>query len=384
MDKMRVKLATQVFSKSMADGLTYYNEIKVNSLWNCAGTIEFTLRLNDLFDALNRRYPNEGIRHESSDLKMLARGIDLLNSWECELQNGTISNDMFLTHSTAQGLRVTLQSTIDLSVHLLTKCSFNYVLSCKFNQDPIERFFGKVRQAAGENDHPDMPTFLQLYRTLTLYSLLKPPKFGNCEVQENETSLLDFAAFKDVFQGKTMDTYKEHLDELRRKMDGLIETEEWECEDVLCTDDTIPEVADCIVYYVTGFLSRKVKTMFSCSVCRDSLSVRANSGNEAALTNSKTQGGLVHPNSNLFKIVRVAEDYFSKHCDDHDVFWNTTDHVIAYGDMSFPCNDHKTDAMARILHYYVLMRMRQCCKAKNRDAEKQCREKKKESRLCNT
>lgn len=53
MDKMRVKLATQIFSRSMAGGLEYYHGRNVTSLWNCAGTIEFTLRLNDLFDALN-------------------------------------------------------------------------------------------------------------------------------------------------------------------------------------------------------------------------------------------------------------------------------------------------------------------------------------------
>lgn len=130
------------------------------------------------------------------------------------MHDNTISPDMYFTQSTAQGLRVTLKSTIDLSVYLLTKCNFDYVLTCKFNQDAIERFFGKVRQAAGENDHPDMPTFLQLYRTLTLYSLLKPTKFGNCEVQGDEDPLLDFTTFKDVFKSRTTDTYKQHIAEL--------------------------------------------------------------------------------------------------------------------------------------------------------------------------
>lgn len=59
MDRVRVKLATQIFSKSMAARLKYYNERKVTSLWNCAGTIEFILGLNDLFAALNQRCPAE-------------------------------------------------------------------------------------------------------------------------------------------------------------------------------------------------------------------------------------------------------------------------------------------------------------------------------------
>jgi len=31
-----------------------------------------------------------------------------------------------------------------------------------------------------------MPTFQQLYRLLSTYKLLKPPKFGNCSVNEAE------------------------------------------------------------------------------------------------------------------------------------------------------------------------------------------------------
>lgn len=88
---------------------------------------------------------------------------------------------MFLTPLTVEGLLVSILSTLDLTEHLLTDCSFKYVLSAKFNQDPVERFLGKTQQAAGENNHPDMPTFLQLYRMVAMHSLLKPPKFNNFE-----------------------------------------------------------------------------------------------------------------------------------------------------------------------------------------------------------
>ncbi|KAF0757596.1 Uncharacterized protein FWK35_00026515 [Aphis craccivora] len=58
----------------------------------------------------------------------------------------------FLTKHTAEGLRVTLQSTIDLV----------------------------IRQVSGPNDHPSNPTFLQLYQMFSMYSIIKPPKMGNC------------------------------------------------------------------------------------------------------------------------------------------------------------------------------------------------------------
>ncbi|KAH6948109.1 hypothetical protein HPB50_023047 [Hyalomma asiaticum] len=225
MDKMLVKFATQIFSSSMAAGMKYYQEQGKSNLSDCEGTIEFTLRLNDLYDALNRRYPAEGIKQGSSDIRVLKEGLKWLNEWEKELSDGLITKDMFLARTTAEGLRVTLNSTIDLCNHLLNKCSFRYVLTAKFNQDPLECFFGKVRQAAGENDHPDMPTFMQVYRTLSIYTLLKPPKFGNCEATE-DAPILDFACFKSIFKCGENSSERQ-LEELRAKLDGLVDTESY-------------------------------------------------------------------------------------------------------------------------------------------------------------
>lgn len=75
------------------------------------------------------------------------------------------------------------------------------------NQDVLERFFGIIRQAGGQNEHPTMPTFLQLYNMLSVYSLLKPPKFGNCQTElGQEAPCLTLAeltsAFKDESPGK--------------------------------------------------------------------------------------------------------------------------------------------------------------------------------------
>jgi len=49
-----------------------------------------------------------------------------------------ISNQEFLTHSSADGLRVTINSTIQLSKYLLEECKFKYVLTFKMNQDRLE------------------------------------------------------------------------------------------------------------------------------------------------------------------------------------------------------------------------------------------------------
>lgn len=245
-----------MFSRSVAKGLEYYSSRGASGLQDVKATVDFTLRMNDLFDALNRSHPKEGLRQGGKDLRVLASSLHWLNTWERELVSGTISREDFLTESTAEGLRVTILSAIQLSKYLLETCGFNYVLTAKFNQDVLERFFGTIRQAAGQNVHPSMPTFLQLYNMLSIYSLIKPPKFGNCEVQNaNEPQFLALSDFTSAFQVDCEQETK--LEELKRKLDGLVDADV-ECEEAFAHVFTSATVEDCIVYYVTGYLCRKL------------------------------------------------------------------------------------------------------------------------------
>jgi len=52
--------------------------------------------------------------------------------------SGKITPEEFLTSQTAQGLRVTISSTIDLSTYLLKSCGYEYVLTGKMCQDLLE------------------------------------------------------------------------------------------------------------------------------------------------------------------------------------------------------------------------------------------------------
>ncbi|EEC05046.1 hypothetical protein IscW_ISCW004549, partial [Ixodes scapularis] len=74
-EKMRVKLATQVFSLSVAKGLEFYSNRGTAGLGNVQGTIDFTVRMNNLFDALNRRHPKQGLELGGKDFKVLESSL---------------------------------------------------------------------------------------------------------------------------------------------------------------------------------------------------------------------------------------------------------------------------------------------------------------------
>lgn len=102
---------------------------------------------------------------------------------------------------------------------------------------------------------------------------------------------------------------------------------------------------------------------------------------EADLVNCKTRGKLVHPNLNIYYLLKATEKEFAKHPSDNCVYSKTLDHVLLTYPFMFPCSLHKADIMARVLHYYICMRMRQHCKQQRQKEAEKSQETRKLSKL---
>jgi len=113
-------------------------------------------------------------------------------------------------------------------------------------------FFGTVRQASGSNDHPSMPTFLQLYKLLSIYSILKPPKSGNCQVLDDspQNHIITISEIKNVLINS--EKQSNMVETLKMKFDKIIEEKSWEFVDVVEHDYAKAEIVDCLIYYLTG------------------------------------------------------------------------------------------------------------------------------------
>lgn len=122
----------------------------------------------------------------------------------------------------------------------------------------FQKFFGTIRQAAGCNDHPNCPTFLQLYKLLSVYSIIKPPKFGNCTVTEQSKQhiFVSLHNLKTAEQKSELQSAK-YRRQIKQKLDEIIQQDNWIANDIFENypnhDYTLPPILDCIIYYVTGF-----------------------------------------------------------------------------------------------------------------------------------
>lgn len=206
--KMRVSYAVQVLSQSMANGLRFYRAYE-DRLKNSESTAKFCEVFNNLFDALNRTSVNTGLHLGCDDLKVLQSTLKWLDEWERRVENKEISSQHFLTDSTANGLRMTIHFTIGLANYLLKVKNYKEVLTGKLNQDPLKRFFGTIRLVGGTNDHPATPTFLQIYKILTVFSVLNPPKTGNCKFESSASTepLLPISKLKEIYKTKKKEDY---------------------------------------------------------------------------------------------------------------------------------------------------------------------------------
>ncbi|KAL5239381.1 hypothetical protein ACI65C_006791 [Semiaphis heraclei] len=258
-------------------------------------------------------------------VQVLINSLKWLDSWESKILSGEITEKLFLTKSTTEGLRVTLNSTIAMTNYLVEKFEFKYILTGKINQDALERFFGTVQMASGANDHPATPTFLQVYKLLSIYAVIKPPKYGNCTVDSADPAahLIKLSDIKQIYTN-TESKNPTALQNLKNKLDDLIDYGRREFIDIVEHDYVYTPVIDCLKYYITGYLCHQLSKKTKCQICKNAfISTAAASTKyypEADLINIKTKGKLTYPNMIFYKLISEVEDCFIKNINSPDVF----------------------------------------------------------------
>lgn len=128
---------------------------------------------------MTSRTPKKALYPISPNCAFLKEFLRYLKEWETHATN-TIGG--FLSSSTAEGLRVTIESTVQL-LEFLRSAGFRYLMTSNLSQDKLANIFGIVRQSSGTNDHPTAAQFLITINALAFYNLARPPKSGNCSPQ---------------------------------------------------------------------------------------------------------------------------------------------------------------------------------------------------------
>ena len=187
---MKVKLATQVLSKSVAIALEETENDEV------LGTAEFCKMMNNYFDCTNVRSLTEHEKKRNPLLKPYSSQDDERFSWLKEvflnyletwkqstmIREGNYTADgrakMFLSLQTYKGLKISVYSHIEAIQFLLSE-GFQYVLSERFMQDVLEDYFGHQRAKGGRSDNPTAQQFGYNDLTIAAQRDIAPVLRGN-------------------------------------------------------------------------------------------------------------------------------------------------------------------------------------------------------------
>lgn len=140
---------------------------------------------------------------------------------------------------------------------------------------------------------------------LSVYKLLRPPKYGNCTVLpgiEGSSKSLSFEEFKAVFSCEPKNRAI-HLQAIKSKLVLLSEADDWDFGWIDTERNTKDhEVFKYIIYYLTGFICRKVSKETSCICCKTNLDIKNPLILPAVadLVTFKSRGGLNYPKESIF------------------------------------------------------------------------------------
>ena len=62
----------------------------------------------------------------------------------------------------------------------------------------FQRFFGMMRHCCGSNDHPDSALFIEMYKLVSTYSLIKTPKGSNISSNDVMKVLINMKDIPDI------------------------------------------------------------------------------------------------------------------------------------------------------------------------------------------
>jgi len=228
--------------------------------------------------------------------------------------------------------------------------------------------------------------FVKLYRLLSVYSLIKPPRRRGDVVDGVTTSLqVPLPSRHQTKRIQTVANAAECIESLATfSSDDAIDVQPSAISSALTTRDNI-------VYYVAGFVVRHCKRVVSCEHCMSALQLSPGTATDEpymSLIKTKLRGALHFPSVVLFRSLCDVDAVICEHLTDitPDVFTSIMEESL-YAMLplkSVLCSSHSSWLSAEILVYYVSTRLHWHAKKVNRQASdgKRTRGMRKQSKLC--
>jgi hypothetical protein len=261
--KMKVKLAAQVLSSSVADALDFLRlDCKDLKQAGNDATVKFIRIIDHPFDVLNSHSP-------------------IAHGYKSALR---ANNMQFWTEGPSKYR--------DYIAGL--KCADGELIKSRPHR--VVFFYSKIRSRGGFNNNPSVTQFTAAYRSLIVKNSVTPSLNANCVALDNDDGYITIGR--------------------RRKTSSSSDDSD---ASVCVVENYIDAVSQntCLsncLYYISGFVTRSVSRTLSCEDCCLALNEKILDVPESSacfLVNRKNRGGLFSPSGSVLKVITTNENVIS-------------------------------------------------------------------------
>jgi len=318
---MKVKLATQLLSQSVADALRFCKDtLKIKEFCNAGATITFIELFNHGFDILNSRSIN-CIGHKKALCRENIQEITLFTQKITEYIKGLKVQDKYgiyvpVLQSNRKtgfiGFIVCLNSTLQLYSTLIECGHLEYLKMYKLSQDHLELFFGNIRSHGGHNNNPTVKQFRSAYRKLVIQTNnVQSFNTGNCLSLE-DIDILHYSSSDPV---KTLNNCSSGYN-----VDTIIQEDNIQNINSFIMDHdyigvnsnySFSNFSKEIIIYISGFTVYKLTNILKCDICKEALCATDRDCFLNSLMFLKNKGGinggLIYPSDDVIDICFITE-----------------------------------------------------------------------------
>lgn len=272
-NKMKVSLAVQTLSESVADSMEFLMKNGYEEFADCSATITFIRYFNHIFDTLNSKKLDDSSIFKSSlsssNKEAIFSFFEDAMTYIKKLKKADGKRLIFSKLKTAfKGFLTDMHSMKGIYEECIGNEMMDQLCTFRFSQDPLESLFGRIRSLNGFNDNPTVQQFCAAIRKVSVNIGLRCSELANCKdsldiltVPSTNRDALSNEPSKQNEPDNNSDTGSDTVSESNE--DYYPKDQIDECKYVI----DCPE--DINVAHVAGIIEKKIENVgrFECEYC---------------------------------------------------------------------------------------------------------------------
>ncbi|KAI5634401.1 transposase protein domain-containing protein [Phthorimaea operculella] len=361
---MKVKLATQLLSRSIALALKLCDQLSIASnITNTAPTVQFVTIFNNLFDILNTKASGDygykkplSTNNQTEIMDFLEQAKNYILSLKIYNKTRWISKKRIILNLSKKrlvecksktgflGFLICIESLKFLfSTYVVGPTPLlRYISTYGISQDHIEILFGHIRRHGGYNNNPNVIQFKGIYKKLFNHLELRSSFSGNC-IQFEHFPILTCSSSGVTNINESTSSRGQYADDDSHPDNNTPEKDETPENNIHILADILrkencSESAKQITGYISGWIARKLVRVIKCETCIDALFSKEKLWFHKLIA-VRDMGGLCFSSVDLFTVCLKSESVIKCYIKENGI--------------SFPTNHHIEALRSRILKHFL-------------------------------